>query len=151
VGVVTWVSTVIPEEPSEPSLGDMARCATKANSEMAISAIHASTRPTTNRPRMLSGHHFLSIATVYARPLKDRRVIRAFRPRPRRPRRPPQPQPDSVRMGPTIPVTQAVTKSRLVNAPAPASMAISSSSSTAFRSPPPQIAAPAASKACSRS
>ena len=48
----------------------MARCATKANTETTtINPIHASTTPTANRPRMLSGHHFLfaAIATVYAR------------------------------------------------------------------------------------
>jgi hypothetical protein len=58
--VVFCVSTVVPEEPELD--GDMTRCATKANTEMTtISAIHPSTRPTTNRPRMLSGHHFLFI------------------------------------------------------------------------------------------
>jgi hypothetical protein len=42
---VLTVSTVLPED------GDMDRCATKANTETTtISAIQASTRPTTNRP-----------------------------------------------------------------------------------------------------
>ena len=50
--------------PEEPELdGDMDSCASKANSEMVTpSTIHVSTRPTTNRPRMLSGHHFLFFA-----------------------------------------------------------------------------------------